>query len=43
MNQEFSHNFNLGYNTFNILTFKYLAANISFSATRNKIVNSIDT
>ncbi|MBL0131674.1 MAG: TonB-dependent receptor [Chitinophagaceae bacterium] len=43
LNQEFSHNFNLGYNTFNILTFKYLAANISFSATRNKIVNSIDT
>lgn len=43
LKQEFSHNFNLGYNTFNILTFKYLAANISFSATQNKIVNSIDT
>ena len=43
LNQEFSHNFNLGFNTFNILTFKYLAANISFSATNNKIVNSIDT
>ncbi len=43
LNQEFSHNFNIGYNTFNILTFKYLAANISFSTTRNKIVNSIDT
>ncbi len=43
LNQEFSHNFNLGYNTFNILTFKFIAANISFSTTRNKIVNSIDT
>ena len=43
LNQEFSHNFNLGYNTFNILTFKFLAANISFSTTKNKIVNSIDT
>jgi|CXWL01.1.fsa_nt_gi hypothetical protein len=43
LNQEFSHNFNMGYNTFNILTFKYLAANISFSTTQNKIVNSIDS
>jgi Outer membrane protein beta-barrel family len=43
LNQEFSHNLNLGYNKFNILTFKFIAANMSFSTTRNKIVNSIDT
>jgi uncharacterized membrane protein YgcG len=43
LKQEFSHNFNASYNTFNILTFKYFAANISFSTTANKIVNSIDT
>lgn len=43
LNQEFVHNFNLTFNKFNILTFKFLAANVSFSTTRNKIVNSIDT
>lgn len=43
LKQEFSHNFNLNYNTFNILTFKFLAANINFNTTQNKIVNSIDT
>jgi hypothetical protein len=43
LKQEFSHNFNMGYNSFNIMTFKFLAANINFSTTRNKIVNSIDT
>ena len=43
LSQEFTHSFNVNYNNFNILTFKYLAANISFSTTRNKIVNSIDT
>jgi hypothetical protein len=43
LKQEFNHNFNLGYSTFNILTFKFIAANLSFSTTRNKIVNSIDT
>ena len=43
LNQEFTHSFNMTYNTFNILTFKFLAANISFSTTQNKIVNSIDT
>jgi hypothetical protein len=42
LNQEFAHTFTATYNTFNILTFKFLAANISFSTTRNKIVNSID-
>lgn len=43
LKQEFNHNLSLGYNTFNILTFKFIAANLSFSATSNKIVNSIDT
>lgn len=43
LNQEFTHSFNTSFNTFNILTFKFLAANISFSTTQNKIVNSIDT
>ncbi|HWR32666.1 MAG TPA: outer membrane beta-barrel protein, partial [Chitinophagaceae bacterium] len=43
LNQEFSHNFNFNYNTFNILTFKFLAGNLNFNMTRNKIVNSIDT
>lgn len=43
LKQEFNHNVNLGYNTFNILTFKFIAANLNFSTTSNKIVNSIDT
>lgn len=42
LKQEFSHNINLNYNTFNILTFKFLAANLNFSTTQNKIVNSLD-
>jgi hypothetical protein len=43
LKQEFNHNFNINYNSFNILTFKFIAASINFSATSNKIVNSIDT
>jgi hypothetical protein len=43
LKQEFVHNFNANFNTFNILTFKFIAANINFSTTANKIVNSIDT
>ena len=43
LKQEFAHNFNLSYNTFNILTFRYAAANINFSATNNKIVSDITT
>jgi hypothetical protein len=43
LKEEFSHNLNATYNTFNILTFKYFAANLSFSTTQNKIVNSIDS
>ncbi|MGB5030105.1 MAG: outer membrane beta-barrel protein, partial [Chitinophagaceae bacterium] len=43
LEQEFTHNLNLSYNTFNILTFKFVAASINFTSTSNKIVNSIDT
>jgi hypothetical protein len=43
LKQEFNHSINANYNTFNILTFRFIAANVSFSTTRNKIVNSIDT
>ncbi|HEX2631027.1 MAG TPA: outer membrane beta-barrel family protein, partial [Chitinophagaceae bacterium] len=43
LKQEFNHNVNASYNTFNIVTFRYIAANLSFSTTRNKIVNAIDT
>lgn len=43
LKQEFNHNFNVNYNTFNVVTFRYIAANLSFSTTQNKIVNAIDT
>ena len=43
LKQEFNHNVNVSYNTFNVLTFKFIAASINFSATGNKIVNSIDS
>lgn len=43
LKQEFTHNLNLNYNSFNILTFRFLAANLSFTSTSNRIVNSIDT
>jgi hypothetical protein len=43
LKQEFNHNLNAGYNRFNILTFKFFAANINFSTTSNKIVNSTDS
>src|SRR5690606_34840238 len=41
LKQEFNHNFNIGFNTFNILTFKYIAANLGINMTQNKIVNDI--
>lgn len=43
LKQEFTHNFGLNYNTFNILTFKFFSANLNYTLTNNKIVNSIDT
>lgn len=41
LKQEFNHNFNIGYNTFNALTFKLFAANLSLNLTRNKIISDI--
>ena len=43
LKQEFTNNFTLGYNTFNLATFRFVAANINVSMTNNKIVNSITT
>ncbi len=43
LRQEFTHNFNANYNTFNIVTFRFVAASLNFSTTANRIVNSIDT
>lgn len=43
LKQEFNHNFNFNYHTFNILTFRFFAANLNVNATGNKIVNSIDS
>jgi hypothetical protein len=43
LKQEFVHNVNLSYNTFNILTFRYVAANLNFNTTQNKIVSDITT
>ena len=43
LDQEFNHSFNAGYSTFNASTFKFIAANVNFSMTQNKIVNSITT
>lgn len=43
LKQEFNHNLNLNYNSFNVQTFRFIAAGLTFSTTSNKIVNSIDT
>jgi outer membrane receptor protein involved in Fe transport len=43
LKQEFTHNVNLNYNIFNILTFRYVAANLSFNSTSNKIVSDVTT
>lgn len=43
LKQEFINNFKVNYNTFNMLSFRFFTANLNFSATGNKIVNSIDT
>ncbi|PZR26799.1 MAG: hypothetical protein DI535_13230 [Citrobacter freundii] len=43
LKQEFAHNFTIGYNSFNIMTFRLIAANLSFATTQNKIVNNITT
>ncbi len=41
LKQEFNHSFNIGYNTFNLATFRFVAANFNIATTQNKIVNSI--
>ncbi|WP_205508188.1 outer membrane beta-barrel family protein [Longitalea arenae] len=43
LRQEFTHNVNLNYNTFDAVSFKFLSININFSNTHNKIANSIDS
>ena len=41
LKQEFNHSFNIGYNTFNLATFRFVAANVNIATTQNRIVNSI--
>lgn len=41
LKQEFNNNINIGYNTFNALTFKLFAANINLNLIKNRIVNDI--
>lgn len=43
LKQEFSNSIGINYNSFNVSTFRYVAANVNFEQTSNKIVNSIDT
>ncbi|MBC7902071.1 MAG: TonB-dependent receptor [Gemmatimonadaceae bacterium] len=43
LKQEFSHNLNLGYNTFKLLNFQFMAVNFNAGVTQNKIVNSLDS
>ena len=43
LKQEFNHNVNATYNSFDVFTFRFLAANFSFNTTSNKIVNSTDS
>jgi hypothetical protein len=42
LKQEFANSFNLNYNTFNMVNFRYFSANFSYNQTSNKIVNSTD-
>jgi len=43
LKQEFAHNLNMGYNTFKLINFQFMAVNFNGGLTQNKIVNSIDT
>lgn len=43
LKQEFTNNLNLNYSSFNMASFKFINANLNFSNTYNKIVNSIAT
>ncbi len=42
LKQEYSHNINVNYNTFNIANFSNLFVGLSYSNTSNKIVNEIN-
>jgi hypothetical protein len=42
LKQEFAHNVNLNYNTFDAATFKFLSVSLTLSTTQNKIANSVD-
>ncbi|WEK36953.1 MAG: outer membrane beta-barrel family protein [Candidatus Pseudobacter hemicellulosilyticus] len=41
LRQEFANNFNLNYSTFNINTFSFFSANVTYDNTSNRIVNAI--
>jgi hypothetical protein len=41
LKQEFNHNANFSYSSFNVSTFKYISASLTFNAVQNKIVNNI--
>jgi hypothetical protein len=41
LGQEFVNTFNLGYNTFNMISFRYFAVNMVVTQTNGKIVNSV--
>jgi hypothetical protein len=43
LKQEFTHNVNINYNTFDAITFKFLSVNINLNKTQNQIVNSVDS
>ena len=43
LKQEFNHTLNFGYNSFNQQSMHYFNANINFSTTTNRIVNTIDS
>lgn len=43
LKQEFVSSFNMNYSTFNMLSFRFFTANLNYSVTGNKIVNSIDS
>jgi uncharacterized membrane protein YgcG len=43
LKQEFAHNVNINYNTFDAMTFKFLSVNINLNKTQNQIVNSVDS
>lgn len=43
LKQEFTHNLNINYNTFDAATFRFFSVNINLNKTQNQIVNSVDS